>query len=405
MMQAENVWQARSGSEDQGGGQPAEIRGQIEAAVERAGRPGAAQPGVMLTPERLGLLMPMFLWLDRRGRIRAVGPTLRKIVGPEAVGAAFARYFSLRRARGGERPATVPTDERGAEFLAGLAFEDRIDADTDIDIETGGGPPGRAALAVGRRLTISLVAHPSFTLRATAVDLGGQDLLLNLSFGIHLPEAVRFFGLTEADFAASDLAMELLFLAEAKTAVLDELRALTQRLDAARREAVSKALSDPLTGLANRRALEAALDRAAKAQARGGRGFALLLLDLDFFKQINDTLGHAAGDAALIQVAQALSGETRRGDLVARVGGDEFMLILRGPLDAARLAGFAVRLIARLEEPMQIEGRACRISASIGAVLSEGARSPDLAELMAKADSELYRAKGAGRGRCCIASC
>lgn len=373
----------------------------------------ASPPGLMLTPERLGLLMPMFLWLDRRGRIRAVGPTLRKIVGPGAVGAAFARHFTLRRARGAERPvegfgAERPVEGAGAEChpnergddLGGALNAGLADWETE-DTDLAGASQGRAVLAVGRRLTLSLVAHPAFSLRGTAVDLGGAgqgELLINLSFGIHLPDAVRFFGLTEADFAASDLAMELLFLAEAKTAVLDELRALTQRLDAARREAVSKALSDPLTGLANRRAFEAALDRAARVQARGGRGFALLLLDLDLFKQINDTRGHAAGDAVLIRVAQALTEEIRRGDLVARVGGDEFMLILRGPLDMARLGGFAARLIARLEEPMQIDGEVCRISASIGGVLSQGAAPPALAELMAKADSELYRAKGAGRG-------
>ncbi len=401
MTGAERIWQESGGPADQGGGPISPVG---DAAGCRGGRTGAPPPGLVLTPERLGLFMPMFLWLDRRGRIRAVGPTLGKVIGAGAVGAAFARHFTLRRARGGERPAEGPWEDRGEASPAGLAYGDMC------GMQSGGQPGGAGAapLAVGRRLTLSLVAHPTFSLRATAVDLGGQragELLLNLSFGIHLPEAVRFFGLTEADFAASDLAMELLFLAEAKTAVLDELRALTQRLDAARREAVSKALSDPLTGLANRRALEAALERAARLQARGGRGFALLLLDLDFFKQINDTLGHAAGDAALIQVARALTEETRRGDLVARVGGDEFMLILRGPLDAVRLASFATRLIARLEEPMQIEGRARRISASIGAVLSEGAGAPDLAELMAKADSELYRAKGAGRGRCCIAPC
>ena len=404
MTGTEGVWHESVGPADDGGGPREAVGGQISSGSEEAyffgGCTDALSSGLVLTPERLGLFMPMFLWLDRRGRIRAVGPTLGKVIGAGAVGAAFARHFTLRRTRGGERPAEGPSEDRGGVSSTGLTCGDMF------DMQPGGG--GAAPLAVGRRLTLSLVAHPAFSLRGTVVDLGGQragELLLNLSFGIHLPEAVRFFGLTEADFAASDLAMELLFLAEAKTAVLDELRALTQRLDAARREAVSKALSDPLTGLANRRALEAALDRAARLLARGGRGFALLLVDLDFFKQINDTLGHAAGDAALIQVARALTEETRRGDLVARVGGDEFMLILRGPLDAMRLADFATRLIARLEKPMQIEGRVCRISASIGAVLSEGAGAPDLAELMAKADSELYRAKGAGRGRCCIAPC
>ncbi|SOC02823.1 GGDEF domain-containing protein [Rhodobacter maris] len=330
--------------------------------------PGAPELQLTLTPAVLGRLMPLFLWLDRRGRIQAMGPTLAKIVGSEALGTSYARHFTLRRARG-----------------------------RDL---------GPESLADGRHIAVTLVRHPGFNLRGTAVELPGAAqpgaLLVNLSFGIHLSEAVRFFGLTEQDFAASELAIEFLFLAEAKTAVLNELQALTRRLEEARREAESEALSDPLTGLPNRRAFDAALDRAVKLLARGGRSFALLHLDLDFFKQVNDNLGHAAGDTVLIRVAQVLAEETRRGDMVARVGGDEFMLILRGPIDERRVAAFAERLIARLEEPIFYDGRPCCVSASIGAVIGADGAGAVADRMLADADSALYRSKRAGRGRCTV---
>ncbi|WP_223632571.1 GGDEF domain-containing protein [Rhodobacter sp. TJ_12] len=331
-----------------------------------------------LTPDLLGRLMPMFLWLDCRGRIRAMGPTLAKIIGADAIGAAFVQHFTLRRARG-----------------------------------QGGYP--EALGCSGRRLGLGLADHPAFNLRGTAIELPGaegdpgSDMLVNLSFGIHLSEAVRFFGLTEADFAATDLAIELLFLAEAKSAVLGELQALTRRLEEARREAESEALSDPLTGLANRRAFDAALDRALKVWSRGGRSFALLHLDLDFFKQVNDTRGHAAGDAVLAAAAQRLSEETRRSDLVARVGGDEFMIILRGPVSVERVRGLCERLIDRLQAPIPFEGAECHVSASIGAVIANDGFAAetgglDANRLRAVADSALYASKHAGRGRCTIAS-
>lgn len=326
-------------------------------------------PGTLagLTPEILGRLMPMFLWLDRRGRIKALGPTLAKILGPtQVIGCIFARHFTLRRARQAHQSPALP------------------------------------GLEAGRRLTLSLVAYPEFSLRGTAVDLGpagGADMLLNLSFGIHLTDAVRVFALTEADFAASDLAMELLYLNEAKAAVLGELRALTGRLDVAHRSAVSQALSDPLTGLANRRAFDAALDRALEMQGRGGRPFALAHLDLDFFKEVNDSLGHAAGDMVLSHTASVLQEEVRRGDLVARVGGDEFMLMLRGVTDHATIEALALRIIARLEAPLEFDGRMCRVSASIGIALSSDYTRPEADRMLVDADAALYHSKRTGRGR------
>ncbi|ADE86359.1 GGDEF domain-containing protein [Rhodobacter capsulatus] len=331
----------------------------------------APEPVLTLNTEMLARLMPMFLWLDARGRIRAMGPTLARIVGqgPErAEGADFARHFTLRRARGVE--------------------------------------PGREVALTGRRLVMTLVRYPMFNLRGLAVALGpGEqaDVLVNLSFGIQLSEAVRYFGLTEADFAASDLAMEFLFLAEAKAAVLGELTALTGRLRLAKAEAETEAQLDPLTGLANRRAFDAALGHAVKSATRGRRNFALLHLDLDFFKQVNDTLGHAAGDAVLVRAAHVLRDEVRRGDLVARLGGDEFIILLRGPVERSMIEAMAERLIGRIEEPIRLDGVDCRISASIGVAIALECRPALAEELMAEADAAMYQSKRAGRGRWTIA--
>jgi GGDEF domain-containing protein len=130
-------------------------------------------------------------------------------------------------------------------------------------------------------------------------------------------EAVRRYGLTVADFAATDLTIEMLYLVEAKSAVMEELRHLNLRLHGAKAAAEEQALSDTLTGLCNRRALDLGLG----ALVQQGQTFGLMHLDLDYFKQVNDTHGHAAGDAVLRQVALVLREETRASDLVARVGG------------------------------------------------------------------------------------
>ncbi|WP_444454779.1 diguanylate cyclase domain-containing protein [Rhodobacter capsulatus] len=327
-----------------------------------------AEPVLALGMEMLGRLMPMFLWLDARGGIRGMGPTLARIVGPGAVGSDFDRHFTLRSARGVEQ--------------------------------------NREAAFAGRRLGVTLVRYPMFSLRGLAVPIGlGEqtDVLVNLSFGIQLSEAVRYFGLTEADFAASDLAMEFLFLAEAKAAVLGELTALTGRLQLAKAEAETEAQLDPLTGLANRRAFDAALGHAIKSAAWGRRNFALLHLDLDYFKQVNDTLGHAAGDTVLVRTAHVLRDEVRRGDLVARLGGDEFIVLLRGPVERGMIEAMAERLIARIEEPVTLDGVDCRISASIGVSIALECRPILAEELMAEADAALYQSKRTGRGRWTIA--
>ena len=220
-------------------------------------------------------------------------------------------------------------------------------------------------------------------------------MVFNLSFGISVAEAVRHHNLTDGDFAPTDLAMELLYVVEAKTVVMDELHNLNRRLQGAKSEAEEQALTDTLTGLRNRRALDAVL---AQIIARR-RQFGLMHIDLDYFKQVNDTLGHAAGDHVLRYVASVLRDETRSDDTVARVGGDEFVVVFPGLADPSRLRMISERMIKRLSVPQEYEGNPCQIAASIGLTVSTLYATPDPEEMLVDADIALYAAKNAGRGQ------
>lgn len=155
---------------------------------------------------------------------------------------------------------------------------------------------------------------------------------------------------------------------------------------------------DQLTGLPNRVLLHARLEQALALSHRGGSRLGLLLLDLDHFKDLNDALGHPAGDWLLRAAAERLRGAIRPGDTLARLGGDEFAVVqpdLEGPEGSAALAQ---RLIDTLAGPFALESQEVHVSASVGIALAEGDRE-HADELIRKADLALYRAKREGRGR------
>jgi len=152
--------------------------------------------------------------------------------------------------------------------------------------------------------------------------------------------------------------------------------------------------TDSLTGLANRLTLHEAL-RGALRRAEGG---ALLSLDLDHFKAINDALGHSVGDTVLKTVAQRLRGCVRPGDVVARLGGDEFAVLCISAGAADESTRLAARLIAELQTPIDLAGRRLRLGASVGVALWSSP-PPTVDELLVQADLALYEAKDNGRGR------
>lgn len=158
------------------------------------------------------------------------------------------------------------------------------------------------------------------------------------------------------------------------------------------------ARTDPLTGLANRMIFGEQLRQAFASAQRGGRAFAVLYLDLDRFKEVNDTLGHHAGDRLLQEVGRRLRDVTREIDLVARLGGDEFAIVQAGIDDSTAAGTLAEKLIEIVSAPYVIEGNELRIGVSIGISLYDAqVRSPD--DLLMMADQALYRAKHAGRGQ------
>ncbi|MFC6410897.1 diguanylate cyclase domain-containing protein [Planobispora longispora] len=152
---------------------------------------------------------------------------------------------------------------------------------------------------------------------------------------------------------------------------------------------------DPLTGLANRRTILSRLEESVA-------GDVLLYLDLDGFKAVNDTHGHEAGDALLVEIGNRLSGAVRDGDLVARLGGDEFALLCPGPADVSEITALAERLLAVVTEPVGYHGHELRVGTSIGiAVHAGGVTSPG--DLIRAADVAMYQAKRGGRGRWVLA--
>ncbi|PWV99915.1 periplasmic sensor diguanylate cyclase/phosphodiesterase [Hoeflea marina] len=172
-----------------------------------------------------------------------------------------------------------------------------------------------------------------------------------------------------------------------------ELRNLD--LECARTEMEHNSLHDSLTGLPNRRFLD---DRLLSGAA-GHQVTALLHIDLDRFKQINDTLGHAAGDAMLVHAASVLRGSVRQGDIIARVGGDEFVIAITQPTDEAQLAALAGRIVDEMRQPVPYQNHQCRFGVSIGIAMADCNEAEPCKPLLVDADIALYRAKKNGRNR------
>ena len=149
------------------------------------------------------------------------------------------------------------------------------------------------------------------------------------------------------------------------------------------------ALHDPLTGLPNRRLFQDRLGNTLERARRSGSQAALLVLDLDRFKDVNDTLGHHAGDLLLQRVAKIFNGRVRRSDTVARTGGDEFSVILEGPTNPTEALHVGHLLQEMLREPIQLENRTVHIGASLGmAIFPDDA--PDMESLCIAADLRMY---------------
>ena len=162
-----------------------------------------------------------------------------------------------------------------------------------------------------------------------------------------------------------------------------------------------RALFDSLTGLPNRAVFRDRLEHALARTARRPETLAVLLLDLDGFKLVNDSLGHDAGDDLLVVLGGRVTGCARSSDTVARLGGDEFAILLEDAVSEESALALAERILAALKQPFEVRGREVFVSASVGIALDDGsAAQPD--DLIRNADTAMYAAKADGKGKCVV---
>ena len=192
------------------------------------------------------------------------------------------------------------------------------------------------------------------------------------------------------DDAVLLLAASHLFMAVFGSRRARDLKAQYARRVQAEGELREQARTDPLTGLLNRAGLAGELRAAVDDAAAGGSPLAVVLLDLDRFKEVNDTLGHAVGDALLCAVAERLTGQLRRDDVLARLGGDEFVVLLRDA-DPDAVEHTTRRLLAALRLPFEVDGLALEVDGSLGVATA----GTDPTELLRAADVAMYAAKAA----------
>jgi diguanylate cyclase (GGDEF)-like protein/PAS domain S-box-containing protein len=215
-------------------------------------------------------------------------------------------------------------------------------------------------------------------------------------------EATRY---ETSDFASGYMrTSEIAGIPHIKDGVVVGAYLMTTDVSAARQQEAQLQLlarSDSLTGLPNRRSYEERLHEAVLRSVRSGRALALMFLDIDFFKQINDSIGHAGGDEVLKEFAQRLRSAVRSTDIVCRLAGDEFTIILEGVVSIAEAIPVAAKVLAAVREPFFVDGICRAVTTSIG-LSCQSAADLDTVVLARDADAALYLAKAAGRNRYAI---
>ncbi len=239
----------------------------------------------------------------------------------------------------------------------------------------------------------------------TAWEKGRYESQYRLNLGDGRTRVIRAIGkvYVSPDMSSRIVGVNWDVTADVKlTEDLTRSKALTEarnaELEAARASIEYNSLHDFLTRLPNRMYLERALEEHALRCAATGGGVVLLHFDLDGFKQINDTLGHSAGDAMLIHTAETIQRNLRVGDFVARTGGDEFVAVCNADADMDGFGELARKIIESARKPILFEGHECRLGMSIGIAGAFGA-AVDRQRLLVNADLALYRAKSLGRNR------
>ncbi|GAB2508214.1 sensor domain-containing protein [Lysobacter humi (ex Lee et al. 2017)] len=257
-------------------------------------------------------------------------------------------------------------------------------------------PDDRAA--VGRGLADVLAGRVESVAIEARLHAGGEDTwtLQTLSLRRDADGVPAHYLLAVEDIAARKRAEQA--LQQAHEALEAKVAERTRELERLMAVLEGQAREDALTGLPNRRGLLERLPRSLDRSARQDGATAVMFVDLDRFKQVNDTLGHDAGDELLRECARRLASSVRKTDIVARLGGDEFVIVLENVRDPRRQARqVAEKVRAALATPVQLGEAAVGISASIGVVVHEpGAGTAAVEELIARADRRMYAAKHRG---------
>ena len=317
---------------------------------------------IQLTGATVDALFPLHVTISGRGLIESVGPTLARIAGRDLIGRRFLDAFKI------ERP-------RGVADLDALRAQAR------------------------RKLVISAWPQDGAPVqfRCVAAPLGHDNagLFVDFSLGADFADVIERFSLASRDFKPNDVSIDLVYAVETQKTLLEDSRRLASALNHAKDEAERVARVDVVTGIANRRALHARLDEMLSG-SEGDGAFALLHVDLDRFKAVNDSFGHAAGDFVLKHAASAIANAARDRDLAARIGGDEFVLLLADAPDDQNLVRLAEALCAHISRPVRLEEAVCEVGASIGVVRFAAGEETSADKLLAKSDIALYDAKERG---------
>ncbi len=338
-------------------------------------QPWRHQPAVVLTQLRVdGAVQPA-------GALHAAQRALQLLPGTRSIAVEFAsldlsapeRNIYAYRLRGFEdRWTEVPANHRGA------TYTNLPPGDYELQVRGSDRQRQWSAHELNIGLTVQPAWHQTvvFRIALAAFALAGLYAVVHART-IWLQRRRR----------------QLEALVAERTAALEQR---TAELIEGERKMAEMAYTDSLTGLANRRQFELLFNHHAATARRQGLEFSLALIDLDRFKLVNDTLGHAAGDALLVEVARRLVHAVRDSDAVARLGGDEFALLISSSLTDETAGILFERILAAFDAPIHHEGREIRTSLSIG-VAGFPRDGNDLDVLYARADAALYRAKEAGR--------
>jgi diguanylate cyclase (GGDEF)-like protein len=286
-------------------------------------------------------------------------------------------------------------ESTGLWALAGERFDAFREATAGLRLEGGVGLPGQV-LWEARAVWAEEFARIGASTRVRAANEVG--LRTALAFPVLVGSEV--VGVLE--FLTERLLEPDRQMIEVMTQIGVELGRVVERQRAAE-QLVHQATHDALTGLPNRVSIRAELGRALSRLERDPDGHtAVFFVDLDGFKAVNDTLGHAVGDRVLRDVAARLAGVIRPHDVLGRLGGDEFVIVCEALSAEHPIAAIAERIADALRAPFTLEGELFQISASVGVTVAAAEKEPDA--LIAEADAAMYRAKRLGRGRCEIYS-